>query len=102
MARHRAKKASICGNPLIPCKTSATFQPNDLPFRVPANAVIIDTEPFYAIILKSVSVTNDDCDVFVPETERLETQALFPDHKVFHFPLRRSGELVLYEREREA
>jgi hypothetical protein len=81
--RARARKASICGNPLVACKTTATFQPNDLPFRVPAHAVIFDTELFYAVILKSVSVTNDDCDVFIPEAERLRTQALFPDHKVF-------------------
>ena len=79
----RAKKASICGNPLVACKSRDTFQPNDLPFRVPANSVIFDTEPFYAIILKSINVTDDNCDVFVPERERLRAQALFPDHKVF-------------------
>ena len=77
------KHLSVCGNPTIPCKTIATFQPNDLPFRLPEKAVIFDTELFYAIILKSVGVSEADCDVFVPETERLETQALFPDHKVF-------------------
>lgn len=81
--RHRAKKGSICGNPMVACKTSVTFQPNDLPFRVPANSVIFDTELFYAIILKSVATREDDCDVFIPETERLQTQALFPDRKVF-------------------
>jgi len=80
----RPTKASVCGNPKLPCKTTATFQPNDLPFRVPANAVIFDTELFYAIILKSVRVyQEDDCDTFVPEVVRLEAQALFPDRKVF-------------------
>ena len=79
----RAKKGSICGHPLVACKTSVTFHPNDLPFQVPANSVIFDTELFYAIILKSVSVTDDNCNVFIPETERLRAQALFPDHKVF-------------------
>ena len=82
-ARRGATHASICGNPKVPCKTSATFQPNDLPFRVPENAVIFDTELFYAIVLKSVGANDADCDVFVPESERLQTQALFPDHKVF-------------------
>ena len=77
------KHLSVCGNPTISCKTTATFQPNDLPFRLPEKAVIFDTELFYAIILKSVGVSEADCDVFVRETERLETQALFPDHKVF-------------------
>ncbi len=81
-SRHR-RRASICGNPNVACKTSATFEPNDLPFRVPANSVIFDTELFYAIVLKSVPADEGDCDVFVPEAERLETQALFPDHKVF-------------------
>lgn len=82
-ARHRAKKGSICGNPMVACKTSVTFQPNDLPFRVPAKSVIFDTESFYAIILKRVATREDDCDVFIPETERMQAQALFPDRKVF-------------------
>lgn len=83
LGRQRTKKASICANPMIACKTTATFQPNDLPFRVPANSVIFDTELFYAIILKSVPAKEEDCNVFVPEAERQQAQALFPDHKVF-------------------
>ena len=82
-SRRGAKRASICGNPRLACKTTATFRPNDLPFRLPEDSVIFDTELFYAIILKSIPVKDDDCDVFVPEAERLETQALFPDRKVF-------------------
>jgi len=82
-AARKRPRGSICGNPEVSCKTSATFQPNDLPFRVPANSVIWDTELFYAVMLKSVTVGDYDCDVFVPEIERLRTQALFPDHKVF-------------------
>jgi hypothetical protein len=82
-SRQRARRASICGNPTVACKTTATFKPNDLPFRVPENSVIFDTELFYAIILKSVPADEGDCNVFVPEAERLQTQALFPDHKVF-------------------
>jgi len=81
-SRQRAR-ASICGNPNVPCKTTATFQPYDLPFRVPKNSVIFDTEPFYAITLKSVPADEGNCNVFVPETERLAAQRLFPDHKVF-------------------
>ena len=74
---------SVCGDPRVPCKTTGTFEPHDLPFRLPANAVIYDTELFYAAILKSVGTSEEDCDVFVPESERLTAQALFPDHKVF-------------------
>ena len=80
--RRSTTHAAICGNPRIPCQTIATFQPNDLPFRVPKNAVIVDTVPFYAIILQSIA-SNDSCDVFIPERDRLAAQAFFPDHKVF-------------------
>ena len=80
---HRARKGSICGNPKVPCKTSVPFAPYDLPFRVPARAVIFDTELFYAIILKSVPTKEEDCSVFVSEPERTAAQALFRNHKVF-------------------
>jgi hypothetical protein len=82
-AARSARKASICGNPMVACNTTATFQPNELPFRVPKDAVIIDTVPFYAIILQSVAAPDGNCDVFIPESDRLAAQALFPDHKVF-------------------
>jgi len=82
-SRPKARRASVCGNPQIACKTSAQFEPFDLPFRVPSDTVIYDTELFHAIMLKSVGLGEQDCDVFVPESERLEAQALFPDHKVF-------------------
>jgi len=79
----RAKASAICGNPQLRCRTSVEFQPYDLPFRVPKNSVIFDTELFYVVILKSVAVGDNDCDTFVPETERLAAQTVFPDHKVF-------------------
>ena len=81
-ARKRPR-GSICGNPQVTCKTTATFAANDLPFRVPQNSVIFDTELFYAVILKSVTANEDDCNTFIPETERLATQEIFPDRKVF-------------------
>ena len=81
--RRATTHASVCGNPMVQCKTIATFEPYALPFRVPENAVIVDTELFYAVILKSVKADESDCNVFIPESERLQTQALFPDHKVF-------------------
>jgi hypothetical protein len=81
--RRPVKHLSICGNPTAPCKTIATFEPYALPFRLPENAVIYDTELFYAIMLKSVNARDDDCGVFVSEDERRAAQALFPDHKVF-------------------
>ena len=81
--RRGRPRGSICGNPTVACKTVATFHPNDLPFRVPENSVIFDTELFYAVVLKSVAAKEDDCDTFVPESERLATQAIFPQRKVF-------------------
>ena len=73
----------MCGNPNVACRTSVTFHEYDLPFRLPANAVIWDTELFYAIILKSVPAAEGDCDTFVPEAERIQAQKLFPGRKVF-------------------
>jgi hypothetical protein len=81
--RRPTRHATICGDPRVACKTSVSFQPYQLPFRVPANAFIFDTELFYAVILRSVKATNDDCNVFVSENDRLQAQALFPDRKVF-------------------
>jgi len=81
--RAPVKHLTICGNPTLPCKSAITFEPHTLPFRMPENAVIYDTELFYAIILKSVNAPNDSCDAFVPEAERLAAQALFPANKVF-------------------
>ena len=81
--RPPVKHLAVCGNPNVTCSSAATFEPNDLPFRMPANAVIYDTELFYAIVLRSVRVPADGCDNFIPEPERLSAQILFPDHKVF-------------------
>ena len=87
--------AEICPDPSVPCRTTVTFSPYDLPFRVPANAVIWETEPFYAVILKSVGVKADvdDCERFIPEAERLEAQRLFPKRKVFASRCADPGEL---------
>ena len=86
-------RGSICGNPQVTCKTSVTFEPYDLQFRVPKNSVIFDTELFYAVILKSITVTDYDCEKFVPETERLSAQALFPSNKVFSSRCTEAGSL---------
>ncbi len=93
IARNRTRKGSVCGNPNLACKTSVTFQKYDLPFRIPANAVIWDTELFYAIILKSVRAAEGDCDTFVPEADRLQAQKLFADRKVFSSRCVEPGEM---------
>lgn len=82
--RSRPRLAKVCGDPTVPCRTIYTFRPYDLPFRVATNAVIDETEQFYAVILKSVRERDPyDCENFIPESERLAAQALFPRHKVF-------------------
>ena len=84
--RPRASRpAAVCGDPTVRCRTSVEFQPHQLPFQVPPNGVIWETGKFYAVILKSMrdESRNPDCNLFVPESERVAAQALFPRHKVF-------------------
>ena len=83
--RGRTRPAAVCGDPTVRCRTSVEFQPYQLPFAVPANGVIWETEKFYAVILKSMRDPSQgaDCDVFIPEAEREAAQALFPRNKVF-------------------
>ena len=80
--RERAKHLPICGNPNVTCGGTIAFQPHDLPFRVPRNAVIYETDLFYAVILRSVT-ESENCDNFIPEPERLAAQTLFTSNKVF-------------------
>ncbi|HEV2799936.1 MAG TPA: hypothetical protein VGW12_05545 [Pyrinomonadaceae bacterium] len=83
-ARRPQPKGTICGDPTLACKTGGVkFEPYDLPFRVPTQAVIWESEPFYAVILKSIKASEQECEKFVPEDERLAAQLLFPRHKVF-------------------
>lgn len=80
----RQKRGAVCFDPTVPCKTTATFEAHDLPFRIPTNAPIWESEPFYAIILQSVRLKDEECETkFIPEDERLAAQALFPNRKVF-------------------
>lgn len=83
--RTKARDGVLCPDPTVACRTSVEFQPYQLPFRIPANAVIYESELFYAVILKSVRDPSKggDCQIFVSEADRLEAQALFPHNKVF-------------------
>ena len=93
--RRRAPRrpASVCGDPTARCRSSVEFEPHQLPFEVPRNAVIFETEKFYAVILKSARDTTQDCSAFTPEAERLEVQKLFPNNKVFASRCYEPGEL---------
>jgi hypothetical protein len=82
--KSKPKRAKVCGDPSKSCKTSVTFEAFDLPFEVPENVFIAETERFYAVILKSFRVTDDECESkFISEDERLAAQELFPNNKVF-------------------
>jgi hypothetical protein len=93
--RRRAQRrpASVCGDPTARCRSSVEFEPHQLPFEVPRDAVIFETEKFYAVILKSGRDKTQDCTAFVAEAERLEAQALFPRNKVFSSRCYDPGEL---------
>jgi len=80
--RPQARRWQVCGDPTVRCRTDVTFEAHDLPFGLPQNAVIWESEMFYAIILKSINA-KDDCDQHVSESDRLAAQTLFPNHKVF-------------------
>jgi hypothetical protein len=81
--RRAARRNPVCGNPNLACKSLRPFEPFELQFRIPDGAVIWDTDLFYAVMLKSLKAPVDSCDVFVPESERLAAQTLFPNNKVF-------------------
>ena len=81
--RNARRPAAVCPDPTARCRSSVEFEPHQLPFEVPPDGVIFETEKFYAVILKSVRDNSQDCSTFIPESERLEAQKLFPRHKVF-------------------
>jgi hypothetical protein len=81
--RKPAKRPAVCGNPNVTCGGEITFQPHELPIRIPRNAVIYDSDLFYAVILQSVTSPDESCDNFIPEPERLAAQTLFTQNKVF-------------------
>jgi hypothetical protein len=76
------RRGQICGDPMMSCGKANEFQAHDLSFRIPRNAVIWESEMFYAIMLQSINAKNN-CEAHVSEEARLEAQALFPRNKVF-------------------
>jgi hypothetical protein len=74
---------TICGNPKVSCKTSVTFQSNDLPFQVDKNMVIVDTVPSTPSSLRAQAVKDDNCEVFIPEVGSARRAGTIPDNKVF-------------------
>ena len=95
LAQQRGR-AVVCGDPTVRCRTGQMeFPPYNIPFQIPRRAVIWETEPFYAIILKSMRVKDefDECERFISEEDRLEAQAIFPRNKVFASRCMEPGDL---------
>lgn len=89
----------VCHHPNIKCTTSHKFEPHQLPFKINEALVFGKTyrsQPFYAVILKSVKADgNSDCPA-ISESERLAAQLIWPTRKVFASRYSCPEELVLY------
>jgi len=84
-AQRQPVLGSVCGDPTARCTTRENFQPYELPFEYGENSAIWRSQFFYAVILKSVKLNADEsnCATAIPESDRNETQKLFPRNKVF-------------------
>lgn len=86
-AQKKPKKLPrVCGDPDAACKGRSLFHSYELPVEWPKNSVIAESEPFYAIILKSAKFdysSGADCDKVYSEGELQSIQWLFPTNKVF-------------------
>ena len=82
----------ICGDPHVRCAGSEQFQPWELTFALPKNAVIYESEFFYSVILKSVK-NPPNCESAFSEDERMEIQNMFPKNKVFALKCQEPGEM---------
>ena len=85
VAQKRTVVGKICGDPTVACRTRENFQPYELPFDFGKNAVISQSQLFYAVILKSVKLNAEqsNCDTAIPESDRTDAQLLFSRNMVF-------------------
>src|SRR4029453_7738415 len=77
LAQKKARFGRVCGDPTAPCKGRENFQTYDLPFDTGKNFVIVESERFYGIVLRSKKMTPEwgDCEhPLFGEKERLEIQ----------------------------
>jgi hypothetical protein len=93
-AQRQPVLGSVCGDPTARCTTRENFQPYELPFEYGKNSAIWRSQFFYAVILKSVKLNADEsnCATAIPESDRNETQKLFPRNKVFVMRCWESGQ----------
>lgn len=79
------KQGKICGDPSVKCNTGEIiFESYEIPFEIPRNYIVAESQWFYAIILRSSKPKeSEDCENKITENERLTVQKLFPSNKVF-------------------
>jgi hypothetical protein len=84
-AQRRSVLGMVCGDPTLRCSTRENFHPYELPFEFGKNNVISRSQFFYAVILKSIKLNDDqsNCATAIPDSDLNETQKLFPRNKVF-------------------
>ena len=82
-AQRKMRYGRVCGDPTAKCADRESFGPHDMPFVIGHNSVIAESEQFYLVILKSLDYQfGSECEKAFPESERLDTQGLFPRNKV--------------------
>ena len=84
-AQRKTRQGRVCGDPTVKCKGADDFQAFDLPFDTGKSFVMVDSEHFYGIVLRSKKMSDwGDCaNPVFGEKERLQIQELFPHNKVF-------------------
>lgn len=82
-AAQKRKLPRVCGNPEEACPGRSSYQPYDLPVVWPQNSVVAESEPFYAIVLKSAKYDGNTCGTAFSNSEIQSIQNQFPLNKVF-------------------
>ena len=84
-AAAQRRLGKICGDPNAPCRGQEQFQPWELTFAFPKNAVIYESEYFYSIILKSVKLKDqNDCEKSFARTTGFELKSCSRRTKCLH------------------
>ena len=94
-AQKKIASGRVCGDPTAACKRRENFQPFQLPFEYTSDFHISESQLFYAVILKSVKFdpNGDNCSKLISESDRTETQKLFPHNSVFVMRCWEPGEI---------
>jgi hypothetical protein len=94
VGQKKTSSGRVCGDPTARCSKRQDFQTFELPFEYGNGMAISQSQLFYAVILKSVKLNVDqtNCDKAIPESDRINTQAMFPHNLVFVMRCWESGQ----------